>query len=78
MEPWQHTYKDKLISAEAAAQLTTSGQLVRLHIGRPPIPILDALAKRNGQLEAVTLIQCYPLYNHPDLERARATSDPFT
>ena len=65
MEPWQHTYKDKLISAEAAAQLTTSGQLVRLHIGRPPIPILDALAKRNGQLEDVTLIQCYPLYNHP-------------
>ena len=65
MEPWQHTYKDKLISAETAAQLTKSGQLIRLHIGKPPIPILDALAKRNGQLENVTLIQCYPLYNHP-------------
>ncbi len=65
MEPWQHTYRDKLISAEQAARLTQSGQLVRLHIGKPPIPILDALAKRNGQLESVTLIQCYPLYSHP-------------
>ena len=65
MEPWQHTYKDKLISAERAASLVTSDSLVRLHIGKPPIPILDALAARNGELEEVTLIQCYPLYEHP-------------
>jgi len=64
MEPWQHTYKDKLISAEAAAKLVKSGDLVRLHIGKPPIPILDALAKRKGEVENVTVIQCYPLYNH--------------
>jgi 4-hydroxybutyrate CoA-transferase len=65
MEPWQHKYKDKLISAEAAAKLVKSGDLVRLHIGKPPIPILDALAKRRGEVENVTMIQCYPLYDHP-------------
>ncbi len=65
MEPWQTRYKDKLISAAAAAKLVKSGDLVRLHIGRPPIPILDALAKRKGEVENVTVIQCYPLNNHP-------------
>ena len=67
MEPWQHTYKDKLVSAEQAAQLVKSDSLVRLHLGKPPIPILDALAKRNGQLENVTVIQCYPVWP-PHLE----------
>ena len=28
MEPWQHTYKDKLVSAEEAAQLTKCGQKI--------------------------------------------------
>ena len=65
MDPWQHTYKDKLLTAEQAASLVQPDQLIRLHIGKPPIPILDALAKRNGELENVTVIQCYPLYNHP-------------
>jgi len=65
MEPWQTRYKDKLISAAAAAKLVKSGDLVRLHIGKPPIPILDALAKRKGEVENVTVIQCYPLNNHP-------------
>jgi 4-hydroxybutyrate CoA-transferase len=65
MESWQHKYKDKLISATAAAKLVKSGSLVRLHIGKPPIPILDALAKRNGEVENVTVIQCYPLNTHP-------------
>ena len=65
MEPWQTRYKDKLISATAAAKLVKSGDLVRLYIGRPPIPILDALARRKGEVENVTVIQCYPLYSHP-------------
>ena len=65
MEPWQTRYKDKLISAAAAAKLVKSGDLVRLHIGTPPIPILDALAKRKGEVENVTVIQCYPLNTHP-------------
>ena len=65
MNPWQHTYKDKIISADAAAKLVKSGTQVRFHIGRPPIPILEALAKRNGELKDVTVIQCYPLYSHP-------------
>jgi len=65
MEPWQTRYKDKLISAAAAAKLVKSGDLVRLYIGRPPIPILDALARRKGEVENVTVIQCYPLYSHP-------------
>jgi 4-hydroxybutyrate CoA-transferase len=64
MEPWQHKYKDKMISAQQAARLVKSGQLVRLHIGKPPIPILKALAKRKGEVENVTVIQCYPLYSH--------------
>ena len=34
MDPWQHTYKDKIITAEAAAKLVKSGNLVRLHIGK--------------------------------------------
>ena len=65
MGAWQHRYKDKLLSAEQAAGLVQSGQLVRLHIGKPPIPILNALAARNGALKDVTLIQCYPLHDHP-------------
>jgi 4-hydroxybutyrate CoA-transferase len=65
MTSWQHTYKDKIIAADAAAKLVKSGQMVRFHIGRPPIPILEALAKRNGELQDVTVIQCYPLYSHP-------------
>ena len=50
MEPWQHTYRDKIITAAAAAKLVKSGNLVRFHIGKPPMPILDALARRNGEL----------------------------
>ena len=65
MDAWKHRYKDKLLSAEQAAGLVQSGQLVRLHIGKPPIPILNALAARNGALKDVTLIQCYPLHDHP-------------
>lgn len=65
MESWQRKYKDKLISAAAAAKLVKPGNLVRLHIGKPPIPILDALAQRKGEVENVTVIQCYPLYSHP-------------
>lgn len=65
MDAWQHRYEDKLLSAEQAAGLVQSGQLVRLHIGKPPIPILNALAARNGALKDVTLIQCYPLHDHP-------------
>ena len=65
MDAWQHRYKDKLLNAEQAAGLVQSGQLVRLHIGKPPIPILNALAARNGALKDVTLIQCYPLHDHP-------------
>ena len=65
MDAWQHRYEDKVLSAEQAAGLVQSGQLVRLHIGKPPIPILNALAARNGALKDVTLIQCYPLHDHP-------------
>lgn len=65
MGAWQHRYKDKVLSAAQAAGLVQSGQLVRLHIGKPPIPILNALAARNGALKDVTLIQCYPLHDHP-------------
>ncbi len=75
MTPWQERYKDKILTAEEAARLVRSGQLVRLSLGKPPIPILKALARRREELENVTLIQCYPLYSHeiwnePEYDRA--------
>jgi hypothetical protein len=41
MTPGSIQYKDKIITADAAAKLVKSGQMVRFHIGRPPIPILE-------------------------------------
>ncbi|MBI2962945.1 MAG: acetyl-CoA hydrolase/transferase family protein [Deltaproteobacteria bacterium] len=64
MKPWQERYADKRISARRAAALVKSGDLVRLPIGKPPIPILNALAERSGDLKDVTLIQCFPTYAH--------------
>jgi hypothetical protein len=48
---------------------------VRFPIGKPPIPILKALAERAGELREVTLIQCFPSYPHeiwndPRLDRS--------
>lgn len=65
MERWQDRYKDKLVTAEQAARMVKSGDVVRFGIGKPPIPILEALARRNGELENVTIVQCYPVYDHP-------------
>lgn len=72
---WQEQYRDKIISAEQAAWFVQSGNLVRLPVGRPPIPILQALAKRRGELHDVTIIQCYPvhpfpLWNEPDWQES--------
>lgn len=64
MEPWQHRYKDKIVTAEQAAAMVKSGDVVRLSIGKPPIPVVNALARRNGELEDVTVVQCYPIYAH--------------
>ncbi len=75
MEPWQERCRDKLITARRAAALVKSGDVVRFPIGKPPIAILKALAERAGELEDVTLIQCFPSYTHeiwndPQLDRS--------
>lgn len=62
---WQEKYREKIISAEQAAKFVKSGDLVRLPVGRPPVPILRALAKRKEELRDVTIIQCYPVYPFP-------------
>ena len=75
MKLWPQLYRDKRISAEGAAALVKSGDVVRFPIGKPPIPVLKALARRAGELEDVTLIQCFPSYpheiwNNPALDRS--------
>src|SRR5206468_3320436 len=75
MDPWQERYGDKRITARRAAALVKSGDIVRFPIGKPPIPILKALAERAGELQDVTLIQCFPSYAHeiwndPQLDRS--------
>ena len=64
MKPWQERYGDKRITARRAATVVKSGDIVRFPIGKPPIPILKALAERAGELQDVTLIQCFPSYAH--------------
>lgn len=72
---WQQKYGDKIISAEKAAKLVKSGDLVRLPVGKAPIPIMKALAKRNGELRDVTIIQCFPgnpspLWTDPEYQKS--------
>jgi 4-hydroxybutyrate CoA-transferase len=64
MKPWQERYGDKRITARRAAGLVKSGDIVRFPIGKPPIPILKALAERAEELQDVALIQCFPSYAH--------------
>lgn len=72
---WQDKWGDKIISAEQAAGLVKSGDLVRLPVGKAPIPILRALEKRNGELHDVTIIQCFPghpspLWTNPEYQKS--------
>jgi 4-hydroxybutyrate CoA-transferase len=62
---WQEKYGDKIITAEKAASLVKSGDLVRIATGKGPFPILRALAKRNGELHDVTITQGYPAQSWP-------------
>jgi 4-hydroxybutyrate CoA-transferase len=71
---WQQKYGDKIISAERAAKLVKSGDLVRLPVGKAPIPIMNALIRRKNELRDVTVIQCFPgqpspLWNEPGYEQ---------
>ena len=71
---WQQKYGDKIISAEKAAKLVKSGDLVRLPVGKAPIPIMNALIRRKNELRDVTVIQCFPgqpspLWNEPGYEQ---------
>ena len=57
---WQNKWGQKIVSAKQAAAFVKSGDLVRLAVGKAPIPILRELEKRNGELQDVTVIQCFP------------------
>ncbi len=62
---WQAKWGDKIISAEKAAGFVKSGDLVRLGIGRTPVPIMKALAKRKGVLRDVTIHHGFPVQPFP-------------
>jgi len=72
---WQQKYGDKIISPDTAAKLVKSGDLVRLPVGKAPIPIMNALIRRKDELRDVTIIQCFPgqpspLWNEPGFEKS--------
>lgn len=72
---WQQKYADKIISADEAAKLVKSGHLVRLPVGKAPIPIMRALTRRKDELQDVTIIQCFPsapspLWNEAGYEKS--------
>jgi 4-hydroxybutyrate CoA-transferase len=72
---WQQKYGDKIISPDKAAKLVKSGDLVRLPVGKAPIPIMNALIRRKDELRNVTIIQCFPgqpspLWNEPGFEKS--------
>jgi 4-hydroxybutyrate CoA-transferase len=62
---WQARWGEKIISAEKAAGLVKSGDLVRFGVGRAPIPVLRALAGRKDELRGVTIIHGFPVTPFP-------------
>lgn len=62
---WQESFRDKIISAEAAAELVKSGDLLRLPLGTVPLTFVNALAARRDELEGVRIIQGIPTYRYP-------------
>lgn len=58
-------YKNRIVTAERAAGLVKSGDLVWFAVGKAPTAILRALEKRRGDLRDVTVAQCYPAQPSP-------------
>lgn len=65
---WQERYREKLVTAEHAASLVKSGDLVRLPLGLVPVSVMNALAKRRRDLDRVTIIQSVPPWPYPWLD----------
>ncbi|MFQ5858617.1 MAG: acetyl-CoA hydrolase/transferase family protein [Anaerolineae bacterium] len=57
--------RDKLISADEAAKLVKSGDLVRLPLGPVPLTLMNALMRRQHDLRDVQVIQGIPQYHYP-------------
>ena len=54
---WQETYRDKLVSADAAARRVQSGDLVRFAMGPVPVTLVNALARRRDEVHGVHVHQ---------------------
>ena len=81
---WQDKYKDKLLTAEQAAKLVTSGSQVLFAMMNQPRDIGMELAKRHGELTNVTItshwVEDYPFLHpaeNPEMAKAFCVQDAF-
>jgi 4-hydroxybutyrate CoA-transferase len=82
---WQSKYKDKLITAEQAAKLVTSGSDVLFSMMNQPKDIGLELSKRHNELSGVTLtshwVEDYPFLHpkeYPEMAKAFLIQDGLT
>lgn len=54
---WQNSYRDKLVTADAAAARIKDHDLVRLPMGAVPVTLTNALARRRDELRGVRVWQ---------------------
>jgi 4-hydroxybutyrate CoA-transferase len=62
---WRQTFRDKLVTPDAAAARVKSGDLVRLSLGTVPGIFLAALASRREELRGVRILQGATYAPHP-------------
>ncbi|WP_169432926.1 acetyl-CoA hydrolase/transferase family protein [Desulfotignum balticum] len=81
---WQDRYKKKLLTAEQAAGLVTSGSEVLFSMMNQPMDIGHALASRYNELENVTItshwVEDYPFLHpekHPEMTKVFSIQDAF-
>ena len=70
---WQEDYKSKLVSAEEAAKLVNSGDMVGFPIWYPPDDIAFALARRSHELRNVK-VQAVWTRKYPWMDRGMEES----
>ncbi|MBI3785985.1 MAG: beta-propeller fold lactonase family protein [Deltaproteobacteria bacterium] len=54
---WRTTFRDRLLTADAAARRVSSGDLLRLPMGPVPVTLVNALARRRDELRGVRVMQ---------------------
>jgi len=78
---WQERCRDKLVTAEAAANVVKSGDRVVFSVPPKPTGVTMALAKQADRLKDVTLVCTwfgdFP-WLHPGLEESFNVEEPFT